>query len=352
MKKALRAPFLLSLSILLLISCKNEVKTILLNETGKVLLVGETLQLTATINASGDAGEFQVTWNSADKDIATVDGAGLVEAIAPGETTILANADDKTAQCALIIKEKNELLEITLNENQKYLKVGDTFLLQATIHSKRDPEEFSVAWSSDDETVATVTDAGLITALKSGFTTIVARSEDKNVVCNVFVSDVNQARFTQAMLKFEADPYARGKANAFILRLATENMNVNTFTGNGAAALIEFYTEMSTTDSLPTGLFTVVADFIPGIDGEYDKFLPNTISPGFMENGNKWGTWSVSNENSDPVAIVKGEAYVSKSAGMYTIAYNFYDVNENCYPGIYQGKLELGNSFNTAKRIK
>lgn len=69
------------------------------------LTVGETSVLTATI-APDNATNKTINWTSSNVSVATVDGAGVVTAIAAGTTTITASADGKVASCVVTIVEK------------------------------------------------------------------------------------------------------------------------------------------------------------------------------------------------------------------------------------------------------
>ena len=63
------------------------------------LKVGETGQLTATVDPAGTA----VTWSSDKEEVATVDANGLVTAVAMGTAIITAKAGDKTATCKVTV---------------------------------------------------------------------------------------------------------------------------------------------------------------------------------------------------------------------------------------------------------
>ena len=75
------------------------VTSVSLNKTSAVLLVGETLQLTATVlpdNATDNA----VTWTTSNADVASVDN-GLVTALTEGEAVITALSGDISATCTV-----------------------------------------------------------------------------------------------------------------------------------------------------------------------------------------------------------------------------------------------------------
>lgn len=90
------------------------VSGITLNETEIEMLVGEKLNLTATI-APDNATDKSVTWSSTNEAVAVVSESGLVTAVGSGSCQIKATANDgseKTASC-LITVEKNNKLTVT-----------------------------------------------------------------------------------------------------------------------------------------------------------------------------------------------------------------------------------------------
>ena len=76
---------------------------------------------------------------------------------------------------------------LTLSSSSITIIVGENHTLVATI-SPSDADNQKVLWSSADPSVVSVND-GVITALKEGFTTITAKSEDKGktAMCMVTV---------------------------------------------------------------------------------------------------------------------------------------------------------------------
>jgi hypothetical protein len=76
-----------------------------LNKTTLTLAAGASETLTATV-APGDATNKAVTWKSSKPDIAAVDAAGKVTAVAAGEAVITVTTDDgaKTASCTVTVE--------------------------------------------------------------------------------------------------------------------------------------------------------------------------------------------------------------------------------------------------------
>jgi len=71
--------------------------------------------------------------------------------------------------------------EIILNKNSLELYPGDTFTLTASVLPE-DADNKEVTWSSENSEIASVDNAGLVSALKEGKTTITATSKDDNRV--------------------------------------------------------------------------------------------------------------------------------------------------------------------------
>ena len=181
------------------------VEGVKLNRNGLTLAISDTEQLIATVLPE-DATNKNVTWTSSNPDVATVDEEnGLVTAMTPGEATITVTTKDGgyQATCEVnvfssvvpaetITLEKHNL-EMFLNADHVYPDNVDvtTYQLKATVL----PENASnkkVIWSSDDPSVATVDENGLVTAVGEGETQIIAcllTNQSRVDSCNVKVTN-------------------------------------------------------------------------------------------------------------------------------------------------------------------
>ena len=176
------------------------VESISLDVTEAELKIGETLKLTATVNPS-NAENKSVKWSSDNEAVATVEN-GTVTAIAEGTATIKVVAEDGNleATCVVTVKKEEEphpqdpptpvLVEtISLNETVLTMIEEDTYQLVAVV-APEDADDTSVVWSSSDETIAKVTDNGLVTAVAEGQATITVKAADESGVeatCEVTV---------------------------------------------------------------------------------------------------------------------------------------------------------------------
>ncbi|MCD8142367.1 MAG: Ig-like domain-containing protein [Clostridiales bacterium] len=155
-----------------------------LSKTELTLEESGSAQLEATVAPEDWSGE--VTWASSDESVAKVDSAGQVTYVASGECTITATADEQTAACAVTCKEPVDTsvaTGISLNYTDITLVGNDGTRLVATVTPSG--WEGTVVWSSSDESVATVNDAGYVLYVSGGTCTITARAGDITASCKV-----------------------------------------------------------------------------------------------------------------------------------------------------------------------
>ena len=160
------------------------VSSVSLNKTSQELVVGESVQLNATVNPS-DATEKTITWSSSNQAVATVAG-GKVTAISEGTTSITASAGGKSATCSITVKKKTVgVMSIELNKTELTLTEGESETLVATVKPE-DATDKTVTWSTSNAEVATV-DNGKVVAVKEGESVISAKAGDKTATCKVVV---------------------------------------------------------------------------------------------------------------------------------------------------------------------
>lgn len=155
--------------------------SVTLDKTTLSLAVGETEQLTATVKPD-DATDKNVTWTSSDESVAKVVN-GKVTAVKSGKATITAKCGGKTAECAVTVTVPTG--SVTLDKTSLSLAVGETVQLTATVKPD-DATDKNVAWTSSDESVATVAN-GKVTAVKAGNATVTAQCGGKTAKCIVTV---------------------------------------------------------------------------------------------------------------------------------------------------------------------
>ena len=159
------------------------------------LYTGESKTLIATVQPS-DATIQNVTWESSNTEVATVDATGKVTAIGAGTATITVTTADggKTATCVVTVTAATvPVTGVTLSQNEAHLyynRTPNTLTLTATVAPDNATNK-DVTWTSSDSIVATVDQNGVVTALARGTAVITATAADGSGVsatCTVTVS--------------------------------------------------------------------------------------------------------------------------------------------------------------------
>ena len=138
-----------------------------------------------------NADEKRVYWESNNNSVALVDSNGTVLARKEGSAIITAKSREGgfTATCSVEVKKRViSVSGISLNRKKVYLAEDETIILSALV----DPENADnkdVKWESENENIAVVDDAGIVTAKKVGNTEIKVVSVDGNyeAKCEVVV---------------------------------------------------------------------------------------------------------------------------------------------------------------------
>jgi len=155
---------------------------ITVSPTTAELTIGGTQQLTATVLPS-NATNQNVTWESNDNSIATVDSDGLVTAVAEGSAIIIVTTVDGgyTAYSEITVVVATDpdisVTGVTVSPTTATLYVGDTEQLIATVLPSNATNQ-NVTWESNDNSIATVDSDGLVTAVAEGSATITATTVD------------------------------------------------------------------------------------------------------------------------------------------------------------------------------
>lgn len=208
-----------------------------LDKTSAALEVGGTVTLTPTI-APADATNKNVTWESADEDIATVED-GVVTAIAVGgpvNITVKSVADPtKTATCAVTVN-PTAVTGVTLNKNAATIKVGKTETLTATV-SPSNATNKAVTWSSNNTAVATVSN-GVVTTVAAGNATITVTTTDggNTATCAVTVITAGDGSLDKPYDVEEAleiiDGYSTGGESATNVYVRGKISTVSSYSSN------------------------------------------------------------------------------------------------------------------------
>lgn len=164
---------------------------------------GVSYDVSEELNISGgDADQANIVFSSGDANVVSVDGTTLT-AEAVGTTTLTAtetNTDLTATVNVEVIAKVVAVTGITLDKETEDLKVGETLQLAATI-APADATEQGVTWTvafpsesktkEDATDIATVSDAGLVTAIAAGDVVVTATSKDGGFAASATLSITN-----------------------------------------------------------------------------------------------------------------------------------------------------------------
>ena len=160
--------------------CHSGAVDVAISEMEKTIYLSSKLTLTAEITTDNPCDE-EIVWSSTDETVATVED-GHITPLKYGTTVIRATARQNAnsyAECVLTVEEK-KITDITVSSQDKMMYVGAKQTLTAEI-TPNDADDKRITWSSSDETKATVSDKGVVTALKAGNVTITATAVGSEV---------------------------------------------------------------------------------------------------------------------------------------------------------------------------
>jgi uncharacterized protein YjdB len=169
------------------------VASVSLTPDAPAITTGSTLQLSvaALDDKKKPVTDRPVTWKSSDERIAKVSADGLVTGVAKGSATITATVEGKSASSRVTVNEATvAVASVLLTAKTRSLKVGETTTWAAVARDGRgkDLSDRAIGWVSSAPEIATVSGAGLITAVAAGTAEIRAESEGKSSAERVTVA--------------------------------------------------------------------------------------------------------------------------------------------------------------------
>ena len=214
--------------------------------------------------------------------------------------------------------ETNKVTDVVLDKTELSLMIGESVTLTPDVDYSGSIIP-SVVWSSSNEAVVTVSNSGVVNALKAGTAVITATASNKSASCTVTVTDELKPVFTNAEIQFYGNFYSEN-LNNFVLMLTNSNDTL----------YLDLNTETTATTGLPVGKYPMLGEF-----ESFDDFTPNTIIPAFEYDGSGYGSWFFNKTTERPLA--EGEINVSRNESQYTIAFALTDFDDIKINGSYTG---------------
>lgn len=163
----------------------SEETAIALNSKSVSLNTGTnaTFQLKAAVTPK-DAPNKNVYYESNNPKIAQVTNTGLIQAVAAGEAVITAKTGDGSAEARCHVTVTSAVTGIRLNKTSLVMWDYGMYTLKATVSGATNSK---VTFTSSDDSVATVSDSGIVFAMAKGTATITAKAGTAKATCRVQV---------------------------------------------------------------------------------------------------------------------------------------------------------------------
>ncbi|MEP6766670.1 MAG: Ig-like domain-containing protein, partial [Gemmatimonadaceae bacterium] len=167
------------------------VNTVAVSLTPSTINAVQTSQASAVLkDAAGNTlSGRSVAWASSNPNVALIDGASaFITAVSAGTANIFAFSEGKVGVQVLTVTIA-PVANVAVTLAQPDLPVGQNTQASATLTDAqgRSLAGRAITWNSADQTVATVSLSGMITAVKKGSSIITATSEGKSGTATVNV---------------------------------------------------------------------------------------------------------------------------------------------------------------------
>ena len=185
---------------------KIPLESISLENVDTELFVGENTKLDVEFYPANSS-EKNILWQSSNPDVLTVDEGGIVSAISEGEAELTATAETDTevfASIKIIVHPKEESPAITIESIKLTAEDSDGYVNgEMKLDAELYPEGTSgkLLWYSSDESVATVSQKGVVRFHKSGAVTITVKCGEE--ICDSIVISVKEVVSKVMHIKLE-----------------------------------------------------------------------------------------------------------------------------------------------------
>lgn len=160
--------------------CKRLTKESLATEDGIIVEIGTDSKINLDVGTE-DACFNSLKFKIDDTEIVSIDEDGSFSGKKAGKTKITITDGKSTITSEINVKEAVDLTRVTslkLNKDSTTIKIGETEQLTATILPETATNK-SLIWKSNNESVVTVSNKGLIKGIGQGIALVIVETEDK-----------------------------------------------------------------------------------------------------------------------------------------------------------------------------
>lgn len=304
------------------------------------LFIGGEYQLKVTHTPSTlDAPAY--TWESSNTEVATVDNNGKLKTIKEGQAIIKVTATSLNLTSNLNITVLPiQATSIKLDKQTHEIVAGQSFTLTCKIEPDNTTNK-NVTWTSSDETIATVSKEGVVTALSDGDITVTASLGSLKDECKIKVTPIKVDGITLDETTNEIEVLESFQLVATITPNNAKNKNVVWKSSDENIATVDNIGKVST-KSVGNAIITATSEdggFMASSSISVYSFTKN-ISVGISISTvtTPWGTTQSTHgelKNNSKKTIIAKKIYIYENGSLLSTK----DINDTLMPG---GKISYG----------
>ena len=247
--------------------------------TVSLTFIGATQEVSATVldQRGAPMPAVVVTWESSVPQVATVSSSGLVTAVGVGSGLITARAGSVSATASLTVQQVAATVALT-PATVSLTALGSTQQLTATVRDQGGTAVpgAAVTWSSSAPDIATVSSAGLVTAIKTGTAAVNATSGAVSSSASVVV----QQTASKVRLSPSSSAAQVGQTRSFQAQIldARDNLMTGSVVWSTSDAAIAVIDASGTAQGVSPGTATVKAT-AGSLSGEATLVVTDTVKP-------------------------------------------------------------------------
>ncbi len=169
-----------------MVTVVSPLKKLVFEEEEIELNKGESMQLVVTPSPKNTTDEINLSYESSDEEIVSVDSDGCITALSAGSAKITVTSGSISAVCTVNVSVPLEGIEISSESLQ--LEKGSSASLSVSLQPEDTTEETDITYSSDNTSVATVDADGTVNAVGAGSAVITASTGALVDSCTVNVT--------------------------------------------------------------------------------------------------------------------------------------------------------------------
>lgn len=255
------------------------------------------------------ADKLGLTWSSSDPAVVMVDADGNLAAVGTGTAEVALSSEDGKLSASGVIKVVVSPTGLTLPETLTLTEGGDGQSLAATVEPA-DTTDYTVTYTSSDDSIATVDAAGNVTPVTAGEAEVTAEIADKalTATCHVVVTPAVEALY----LSDDAVTLGTGDDATLTLYAEPEEVDVSAAVWTSSDESIATVDEEGTVTAVAEGEATVTAT-LGGMEAVCEVTVSDKTSAGSSSSGSD--SSGASADSSAPVSTDYGAIPFSAIAG-------------------------------------